>query len=138
MKNTPLLPRSWPWPTAGVGADHSMCNWQSPKLCFVLMSLLPTTIAPFSTFHPAACSQADRSLPSNNTIASDGGSAAVLPGVTTGGLGHLMPGMYSWPMLQEVMAMPSVKTATRDRIAFGIVRVRVIVVIPGKTAVQHR
>ena len=45
---------------AGTGADHSICNWQSPNDCFVRMSPLPITISPFSIFQFSAPSQADR------------------------------------------------------------------------------
>src|SRR5437588_7126166 len=56
----------------------------------------PWTVAtPSSTIHLSPFSQADRSFPSNSTIASEGGSAFVFPGVTTGGSCHLMPERYS-------------------------------------------
>src|SRR5213594_1299251 len=65
-----------------------------------------TTIAPFSTFQPdglpSPVRHRDRSLPSNSTIASDGGlpgASGAPPGVTTLGWGrsgsctcHLPPG----------------------------------------------
>src|SRR3954463_737858 len=78
-----------------------MCNWQSPKLSFVLISPWPTIATPSSTFQFSPFSHFDKSLPSNRTVASDGGSAFVFPGVTTGGSSHSIPDMYSWP---ETMA----------------------------------
>ena len=35
MRYTPLFPRSWPCPSAGVGVIHSTCSWMSPKARFV-------------------------------------------------------------------------------------------------------
>src|SRR5262245_54258499 len=95
MRNTPLLPRPWLVPLGGVGADHSMCNWQSPNVCFVLMSESFTVATPSFTTHLSPFSQAERSLPSNRMIASDGGSASVLPGLMIGGSCHFMPFRYS-------------------------------------------
>ena len=45
-KNTPLLPRAWLSPWGGVGADHSMCSWQSPKCCFDSICPPPMTATP--------------------------------------------------------------------------------------------
>src|SRR6185312_11953654 len=95
MRNTPLLPRPWPVPVAGTGADHSTCSWQSPKLCLVVMSVSFTVATPSFTIHLSPFSQAERSLPSNRMMASDGGAPHVLPGVTIGGSSHFIPLRYS-------------------------------------------
>src|SRR4051794_17922515 len=110
--NTPLLPRPWLCPFGGVGADHSMCNWQSPKLSFVLMSPWPTVATPFLTFQFSPFSHFDRSLPSKRTVASEGGSAFVLPGATTGGSCHSIPEWYSCAKLQ--LAVNKADTVTME------------------------
>src|SRR3954451_15836277 len=95
MRNTPLLPRPWLVPVAGVGEDHSTCSWQSPKLCLDVMSVSFTMATPSFTIHLSPFSQAERSLPSNRMIASEGGAPHVLPGFTIGGSSHFMPLKYS-------------------------------------------
>src|SRR5437867_6251990 len=102
MRNTPLLPRPWLSPSTFDGAAHSTCNWQSPNFSFV--RIIPDfgthSIAPSLTIHlvgtptPSSDSHFDRSLPSNRTIASDGGFPGCatelnVPGVTTAGCGRL-------------------------------------------------
>src|SRR2546422_3735795 len=68
-----------------------MCNWQSPNSCLVAMSPMPgaTSTKPSFTLHfaspPLALRQADKSLPLNSTVASEGGSLSDLPAVTMGG-----------------------------------------------------
>src|SRR4051794_7662988 len=111
---TPLLPRPWPSPLAGVGVDHSTCNWQSPNSPFVTMSPPPvTTSTPPSTFHgagpsPLAGFHLDRSLPSKSTTASEGGCPErscelSAPGVTTGGWGRVS----SWTAHCLALAPPA-------------------------------
>src|SRR4051794_5257146 len=87
-----------------------MCSWQSPKLCFVRMSPRPIVATPSFTVQLSPFSHADRSLPSNRMIASDGGSALLLPGLTTGGSFHFIPDMYSWarPFCAPARTAPAV------------------------------
>ena len=76
---------------------HSMCIWKSLNFCLVWISpfFLFTVKTPSCTSHSAAppftLSQAERSLPSNKTIASEGAVKPPpfksVPGVTTGGTG---------------------------------------------------
>src|ERR1035441_2839680 len=78
---TPLLPLPCPSPFTSAGVAHSMCNWQSPKPCFVEIPPVPLTVAtPSLTSHfagPPSLSlfHLDRSSPSNRTIASEGGAS---------------------------------------------------------------
>src|SRR5512143_3075881 len=98
MRNTPLLPRSWLSPLGGVGARHSMWSCTSPNACLVAIEPVPatTSMCPSATsqragrFALSADRQAWSDLPSNNTIASEGGGAEALngPGSTTGGCGR--------------------------------------------------
>ena len=100
----PLLPLPWPLPTAGVGADHSTCSWQSPNSALVEIAALPQMSVPSLTSHESAFFHCDLSLPSNNTMASEGGSAFCAPGVTTAGAVHLIPLRYSWPEATDAPA----------------------------------
>ena len=56
-------------------------------------------------------SQAERSLPSKSTIASDGG-LPFSPGVTIGGSGHSMPGKYSRFMATTTAAADNISPPT--------------------------
>src|SRR6516225_2098216 len=60
--------------------------------------MFPLTVKPpsASTFHFSAPAQASKFLPSNNTIASDGG-LLFSPGVTFGGSGQISPLRYRSP-----------------------------------------
>src|SRR5262245_51488105 len=94
MRNTPLFPRPWPRPLTSAGVANSRWSWQSPNLSLVLMSPLFGMAYPSLTIHFSPPAHFDRSLPSNNTTASDGGLLSV-PGVTTAGSGQTMPDLYS-------------------------------------------
>src|SRR4249920_3814724 len=65
-----------------------MWSWMSPKVCFVLTSPVPfaTDIAPSFTSHfaspPDKVLHFDKSFPSKRTIASDGATPGLEPGVT--------------------------------------------------------
>src|SRR3954462_4241634 len=59
------------------------------------MSVSFTVAMPSFTIHLSPFSQAERSLPSNRMIASEGGAPHVLPGVTIGGSSHFIPLKYS-------------------------------------------
>src|SRR5262245_43272201 len=67
-----------------------------------------TVATPSFTSHLSPFSHFERSLPSKSTIASDGGSVSVFPGVTTFGSGQTMPLLYSrWSARQvEMLASP--------------------------------
>src|SRR4051812_6727363 len=84
------------------------------------MSPLPTVAMPSFTFHLSPFFQAERSLPSNRMMASDGGSAFVLPGVTTGGSGHLSPDRYSpyWARALSAMNKDALAATMANVISF--------------------
>src|SRR4051812_28165147 len=98
-----------------------MCSWQSPKLCLDVISPLPMVATPSFTIQLSPFSQADRSFPSNRMIASDGGSAAVFPGVTTTGSFHFMPEMYSWDHPQCGVATTAPTVTAPNAISFLII-----------------
>src|SRR5690606_29609356 len=83
-------------PSTLEGVAHSMCTWQSPNCSWLVTAPLPLTITPSSTFQFSPFFQFFRSLPLNSRVASAGGSPHLSPGVTTGGVGHLIPLRYSW------------------------------------------
>src|SRR5690348_9583222 len=60
------------------------------------MSVARTTAYPSFTSHFSPPFHFDRSLPSNRTTASDGGSDGFSPGVTTFGSGQTIPLLYSF------------------------------------------
>ncbi len=114
IRNTPLLPRPWPWRVTGRGADHSMCSWQSPNACLVRIFPFPQIIAPSSTRQREAFSHAERSLPSNNTTASEGGPPS-RPGRTTAGSSHTIPLRYSSPAAGRLPPIPNSRTIVDQR-----------------------
>src|SRR5687768_650442 len=90
----PLLPRPWPFPETFSGEAHSTCSWQSPNDCFDVTPPPRTVAKPSFTSHFSPPCQADMLLPSNSTIASDGGPPGG-PGSTTFGSGQTLPLRYS-------------------------------------------
>ena len=79
------------------------------------MSVFCTTAYPSFTSHFSPLFHFERSLPSKSTTASEGGSASVLPGVTTFGSGQTMPLLYScWSPVRATVT-PEL-TATRLRV----------------------
>ena len=93
-RKMPLLPRPWLVPVMFSGTHHSICNWKFSNFCFVRMSpfFLSTVKTPSFTIHsagpPLAFCQAERSFPSNRTMASEGALFVLMsPGVTTFGCG---------------------------------------------------
>src|SRR5580765_2485825 len=124
----PLLPRCCPTRdgSAPVGVIHSTCNWISPNFSFVTSPPEPGTIStyPLSTFHrgsPIApplpvLFHCERFLPSNKTIASEGGSSMAMgnPGVILRGWGrlrsctsHFCPGSGSPSGLPSIWPFPA-------------------------------
>src|SRR6516165_895349 len=104
MRNTPLLPRSCPSPFGGDGVDHSTWSWQSPNASLVEILPAPgeTTRSPDSIFQragllPSVACHFDRSVPPNNTSASDGGAPSDAPGDTTLGCGRLLSWTCHFP-----------------------------------------
>ena len=90
----PLLPRAWLSPVMFSGTHHSRWSWKFSNDCRVRMSplLLSTVKIPLRTGQaaspPLALTHAERSVPSNNTTASDGALLLrISPGATTGGCG---------------------------------------------------
>ena len=90
MKPMPLLPRPWSLPLTILGEANSTCSWQSPKGCLVSIRLTAVVPPSSSTFHLSALFQASKFLPSNSTMASEGGPLSV-PGVMSLGIGQILP-----------------------------------------------
>src|SRR5205809_2998884 len=110
MRYTPLLPRPCPSPLTTDGAAHSTCSWQSPNSSFEKIPPCGVvSITPSSNFHFGSGLRSprnlDKSLPSNNTIASEGGPPTG-PGSTTGG---------SWSVLAASAAQRPLQQAARTR-----------------------
>src|SRR5689334_4043806 len=90
----PLLPRPWPLPDTFSGEAHSAWIWQSPNDCLLVTPPPRTVATPSLICHFSPPLKADRSLPSNSTIASSGGPPGC-PGSTTFGSGQTLPLLYS-------------------------------------------
>src|SRR6187200_2982819 len=93
-----------------------MWSCELPNASFVWMPPLPgaTVRTPSATFHgagplPLSLAQCDRSLPSNRTMASDGGSPGFAPGVTSGGS---FEGSGIWPGTRACWAVIELTSRT--------------------------
>src|SRR5690606_5496642 len=96
MNQMPLLPRSCEVLAGVLGEANSRWSWTSPKLCLLTSAFSPLpsargteVAAPSLTVHGVVCfCHASSDVPSNRTIASEGGAPGTVPGVTTVGYGR--------------------------------------------------